>query len=256
MASNCFLFLDRIFEKDRSRIETLVDYYSTLGFNYQLLLFPEGTDKCPIATANSKRFADKTGLVHYDYVLHPRVTGFVHIIQKMRDCNYIDFVYDVTVGYPEEIVQTEVDLGVLGACPKKIVFDVKKIDIRDLPQDPEELGLWLTKKWEEKEEKLHQFYSQPGTEKLFQPSPGDDEFKMSPQTRLVQAFIVGLWSLMLFVWLYIMLNYAYQFILATLTMSFFVGCQYYYGGLENLLAQQSKQPALAPYFGYETQKTA
>ncbi|CAD5231787.1 unnamed protein product [Bursaphelenchus xylophilus] len=244
MASNCFIFLDRVFQKDGPRIETLVEYYSNLGFNYQLLLFPEGTDKCPIATANSKRFADKNGLVHYGYVLHPRVTGFTHIVQKMRECNYIDNIYDVTVGYPEEIVQSELDLGVLGACPKKIVFDVRKIEMKDVPKETEQLGEWLVKLWEDKEVKLEKFYEKPLSQRVFDTKPGDVEFKLSTQTFVIQAAIVGAWCVI------------YQFMLAMLTMTFFVGCQFYYGGLEYLLSQQAKQPALAPYFGYEIQKSS
>uniref|UniRef100_A0A1I7RS54 DUF4149 domain-containing protein n=1 Tax=Bursaphelenchus xylophilus TaxID=6326 RepID=A0A1I7RS54_BURXY len=81
-------------------------------------------------------------------------------------------------------------------------------------------------------------------------------FQLSTQTFVIQAAIVGAWCVMLVVWLYIMFNYSYQFMLAMLTMTFFVGCQFYYGGLEYLLSQQAKQPALAPYFGYEIQKSS
>ncbi len=51
----------------------------------QLLLFPEGTDKCDKATERSRLYAEKKDLVHYQYVLHPKTTGFVFILQKMRN---------------------------------------------------------------------------------------------------------------------------------------------------------------------------
>ena len=54
------MFLDRTFAKDKPRIDGLIDYYSKVGNNYQLLLFPEGTDKCPKATARSKQFAERS----------------------------------------------------------------------------------------------------------------------------------------------------------------------------------------------------
>lgn len=38
------------------------------------------------------------GLTHYDYVLHARTTGFVHIVQRMRKRGYIKWLYDVTIG--------------------------------------------------------------------------------------------------------------------------------------------------------------
>jgi lysocardiolipin and lysophospholipid acyltransferase len=84
MAANAFLFLYRQFDRDQERIDKLIDYFASSGQSYQILLFPEGTDKCPLATGRSKLHAEKKNLVHYDYVLHPRVTGFVHFLQQMR----------------------------------------------------------------------------------------------------------------------------------------------------------------------------
>lgn len=76
-------------------------------------------------------------------------------------------------------------------------------------------------------------------------------FQLSPQTFAVQMLIVGIWCTMLLVWLYLMFAYAYQTLLAYLTIAFFLGCQYCYGGLENLLVEQAKRPSLEPYFGAE-----
>lgn len=50
----------------------------------QILLYPEGTDKCPLATERSRKYAEKNQLPHYEYVLHPRTTGFIHMVQNMR----------------------------------------------------------------------------------------------------------------------------------------------------------------------------
>lgn len=55
----------------------------------QLLLFPEGTDKCERATERSRIYAEKKGLVHYAHVLHPKTTGFTFIIKKMREGQFI-----------------------------------------------------------------------------------------------------------------------------------------------------------------------
>lgn len=77
MLANAFMFLKRTFAKDQHWINELIDYYANTGNNYQLLLYPEGTDKCPKATERSRQFAEKEGLVHYDFVLHPRTTGLV-----------------------------------------------------------------------------------------------------------------------------------------------------------------------------------
>lgn len=37
--------------------------------------------------ARSNDFAEKNGLKKYDYVLHPRTTGFTFIVQRLRNGN-------------------------------------------------------------------------------------------------------------------------------------------------------------------------
>lgn len=190
-----------------------------------------GTDKCPLATGRSKNHAEAKNLVHYDYVLHPRTTGFAHFLNQVNfhtetfsthyidylqmrkrkfyfidwlfylsgfkqiilpniSDNYIDHVYDCTVAYPTEIVQSEVDLFVLGACPKNIHFDIRKIDVKDLPNDEKEIGQWLTTLWKHKEERLRKYYSKPVDRRELDSLPGDVEFTMSMHTRVLQISIV------------------------------------------------------------------
>jgi hypothetical protein len=42
MATNAFFFLYRQFDKDKERINKLIEYFASSGQNYQILLFPEG----------------------------------------------------------------------------------------------------------------------------------------------------------------------------------------------------------------------
>ncbi|VDP12088.1 unnamed protein product [Heligmosomoides polygyrus] len=171
MGSSSYIFLDRHFDTDQSHIQKILDYFARVGYNYQILLYPEGTDKCPLATERSRLYAKKHGLVHYEYVLHPRTTGFVYIIQNMRKDKYIDYVYDVTVGFGDCIVQSEVDFACQGVCPKEVYYQVRKLKIEDLPTDHDELAQWLVNLWKEKEEKLRQFYSLPRETRHFENTP-------------------------------------------------------------------------------------
>ena len=103
MSTNAFLFLYRQFDKDKARINKLIEYFANSGENYQILLFVEGlihsselhvcdlgTDKCPHATGRSKTYAAKQQLVHYDHLLHPRTTGFTHFLTQLRQRNHND----------------------------------------------------------------------------------------------------------------------------------------------------------------------
>ncbi|TKR89343.1 hypothetical protein L596_013464 [Steinernema carpocapsae] len=177
MGTNAYLFLQRSFTDDKQRIETMLDYYAKTGDSYQILLFPEGTDKCPKATAKSVQFADKKQLQQYDYVLHPKTTGFVLMVQRMRNLGYIKYLYDVTVAYNDAIVQSEVDLAKLGATPRQVHFDVRKINIDDLPETDEGLVEWLTELWRQKEDRLRTFYRQPMETRMLDTHPGSQRFE-------------------------------------------------------------------------------
>lgn len=50
----------------------------------QILLFPEGTDLTKNTKFRSDQFAEKNNLEKYQYVLHPRTTGFTHFVQEMK----------------------------------------------------------------------------------------------------------------------------------------------------------------------------
>ena len=48
-----------------------------------MVYFPEGTDLHPGGIKRSREFAEKNNLPQYEYVLHPRVTGFSFILREM-----------------------------------------------------------------------------------------------------------------------------------------------------------------------------
>lgn len=105
------------------------------------------------------KFATQEELPHYQYVLHPRTTGFVHLLQRMQSAGYLSSLYDVSVGYKETIVQGEMDLIVRGMCPKKVHFHVEKVDLGELAgKSDDELAEWLKRRWVKKEETMRDFY--------------------------------------------------------------------------------------------------
>ena len=61
----------------------------TRSFQLQVLLFPEGTDLTERTKAKSEAFAKKNDLNCYNYVLHPRTTGFTYLVEKLRLSEYI-----------------------------------------------------------------------------------------------------------------------------------------------------------------------
>ena len=128
-----FMFLKRHWDLDRENMKNTLDYFNLVDKNFELLVFPEGTDLLPETKASSDRFAEKNNLPKYEHVLHPRTTGFEFLINEMRKNDQISYVCDVTVGYPINVLQDEVELCQTGAFPREIHFHVEKFDINELP---------------------------------------------------------------------------------------------------------------------------
>ncbi|KAM9297204.1 lysocardiolipin acyltransferase 1 isoform 2-T4 [Morus bassanus] len=152
-----FVFIQRKWEDDKSHFEKMLDYFCDIREPLQLLIFPEGTDLTANTKARSNEFAEKNGLQKYEYVLHPRTTGFTFVVERLREGDNLDAIHDITVAYPQNIPQTEKHL-LNGNFPKEIHFHVQRYPIDTVPTSKEELQLWCRKRWEEKEERLRHFY--------------------------------------------------------------------------------------------------
>ena len=72
--------------------------------------------------------------------------------------NHLDAIYDVTVAYPYNYPQKELDL-ILGNCPKEVHFHIKRHPIQSVPIGEAGLQEWCKTRWEEKEQRLKQFYA-------------------------------------------------------------------------------------------------
>ncbi|CAJ0589516.1 unnamed protein product [Cylicocyclus nassatus] len=206
MGCGAFIFLERNFETDKSAISSAIEYYKESGNNYQLLLFPEGTDRSERNALQSHAFAKQNGLPQYDYLLHPRTTGFNYLLDIMRGSDYISNVYDVTVAYEDVIIDTELRLLKEGVFPKNVHFDVKKYDISEIPSDPEKSAAWLKKLWHDKEHKLRKFYeAEPHKRRL---DPSGEGYVWPVKTQGLGYYIAfGFWIMVTAMWLHSIYSY-------------------------------------------------
>ncbi|XP_070285041.1 lysocardiolipin acyltransferase 1 isoform X1 [Myotis yumanensis] len=157
MQAAAYIFIHRKWKDDKSHFEDMLDYFCDIREPLQLLIFPEGTDLTENSKARSNDFAEKNGLQKYEYVLHPRTTGFTFVVDRLREGKNLDAVHDITVAYPHNIPQTERHL-LQGDFPREIHFHVHRYPADTLPASKEDLQLWCHKRWEEKEERLRSFY--------------------------------------------------------------------------------------------------
>ena len=127
----------------------------------------------------SDKYADENSLPCYQYCIHPRTTGFVYVMNALRSGG-LDAVYDVTIGYPDVLPKTEIEVA-KGIMPREVHFHIKSYDDRDLPRDDEQLRQWCKDRWREKEERLKHFY----THKEFRDTQVEDHTKATYLNGLV-----------------------------------------------------------------------
>ncbi|XP_063362845.1 lysocardiolipin acyltransferase 1-like [Cydia amplana] len=155
MQLNFFLYVKRNWREDQLSLAQFVDYYKRLSCPCRIVLFPEGTDLSEENKRRSERFATTHNLLLYEYVLHPRTTGFAALCSRLRGAGLAS-VYDATVAY-DVPAQTEADL-LRGNMPKHIYFHFKRYPIEDLPLEDDMLKSWLHDRWREKESSLRKFH--------------------------------------------------------------------------------------------------
>ncbi|PRP76496.1 lysocardiolipin acyltransferase 1-like [Planoprotostelium fungivorum] len=198
MQKFCFLFLHRRWEQDEKNITRVLEHYSQHDYNFQLLIFPEGTDLCPDNRIKSYAYSEKNNLPRVEYTLYPRTRGLTHTLSLTR--HKIDAVYNVTIGYlPEQqIPQSEKELLQL-QLPNEIHFHVQRIPIREVPIEEEKASEWISELWRKKEADLKDFYEK----KRF---PGK-RLSVDPQTTTL-LFSVFVWICFVSLALYGMFNYS------------------------------------------------
>ncbi|XP_066451215.1 lysocardiolipin acyltransferase 1 [Eleutherodactylus coqui] len=225
-----FIFIRRKWEEDKSHFEAMLDYFCDIKEPLQLLIFPEGTDLTENTKARSHEFAEKNALEKYEYVLHPRTTGFTFIVHRLREGNNLDAIHDITVAYPHNIPQTEKHI-LMGNFPKEIHFHVRRYPVSSLPASKEDLQLWCQDRWKEKEERLQSFYK------------GERYFDVTRRSRIppckseLRVHFIKLASLLYWTTLIIAsfyLIYLYSIVrwYALIMIVIFVLQEKYFGGLE------------------------
>ncbi|VDO40677.1 unnamed protein product [Onchocerca flexuosa] len=184
----------------------------------------------------SNVYAKKNGLKRLNNLIYPRSAGFIHLINEMRRHNYIECIYDVTIAYPVNTVQSEVGLFLTGRTPQKVLFHIERIDLSCIPIKDRDIAQWINELWIAKDEKLDLFYSQ-------QPPRihiSNDQNKFiwkddNPLHKIVKLFTLCFWSLMTAFWFY-HLTFL-RFVQVLFGYFIFVSASIYgkYGGIQRMV---------------------
>uniref|UniRef100_A0A1I7Z831 PlsC domain-containing protein n=1 Tax=Steinernema glaseri TaxID=37863 RepID=A0A1I7Z831_9BILA len=240
MQLNTLLFLNRRMEEDRKRIKDMVEYWARTENNYQVLMYPEGTTICEDTLQKSRKWGEKHGLPKFDHVLHPRVNGFVLMVQKMRQLKSIDYIYDVTLAYNDVVMESELEIF-KGNSPKDIRYYVEKFRIGDLPKDDKGLADWLNERWRLKEERLRAFHDQPKDTRQLSNGKDVETFKYSDKVQEIRSTWTTIWFFFLAASIYAITCYPRAMLLhLAVSSAVFLAALRYYGGFDKLQVEVRK----------------
>ncbi len=152
------LFLDCIFLKrnwaaDQDSIRATFQRLITARIPCWIVTFVEGTRTRPEKLEASRRYAAEHDLPLLDHLLLPRTKGFTATVSGMR--NHVQAIYDCTIGYVDGV--PSLGQWIQGRMPV-VNFDFRRIEIGDLPRDPEALSAWLMERWKIKDRRLDIYY--------------------------------------------------------------------------------------------------
>ncbi|RVE54030.1 hypothetical protein evm_001433 [Chilo suppressalis] len=200
MQLNYFLYIKRSWQEDQLNLTQFVDYYKKMGTSFRLILFPEGTDLSEQNKRRSEKYATANNLPIYNFVMHPRTTGWAELCARLRGAGLAS-VYDVTVQY-DAPAQTEIDL-LRGRWPSNVHFYFKRYPIEQLPGEEVDLRAWLNQRWREKESSLQRFH----TEGIFvDASTGKIPIQRAPRSLCVAKIGFIFWSMVDIMFTFAMFN--------------------------------------------------
>lgn len=147
------VFLKRSWDKDENRIRQTFAKFRQNQIPLWLMSFPEGTRFTPAKLVKARAFAQSRGGHLPQRVLVPRSRGFAASVMGLRD--HVQAVYDVTIAYQPGRLNSM--WGLFQTVKDRVHLHVRRYPVSELPSSPEDLGLWLAKRFAEKDELLDNF---------------------------------------------------------------------------------------------------
>ncbi|CAI2735190.1 unnamed protein product [Schistosoma spindalis] len=246
MQCGSFIFLRRRIATDQQRLQKIVGYLLKVKQSCQLLIFPEGTNLHSKSLERSDSYGKQNNLPCVRYTLHPRSTGFLHLV-KLIGLDHLTEVYDVTVAYPDILPSPEINL-IYGHIPHEVHYFVRRFYLNDLldithdnqkldDETNDKLSKWLQNRWLEKENILKEYYANPIGKRSFQNeiTPDSLVFYVNSSDNIMFTYLglfnTGFWFLSMFSLVYLICTTFYiqiYFIIIQLLFTYFT---YYTNGV-------------------------
>lgn len=147
------LFIKRDWTEDRAYVLRVFQKILRQSIPMWLVSFVEGTRVRPPKLAQSRTYAQESGLRPPEHVLIPRTKGFVASVRSLH--GHADAVYDLTIGYVEGV--PTIWQWIRGDV-RRVHVHVRRFPIAGLPPDDDGLSRWLIRVFEEKDGLLTGYY--------------------------------------------------------------------------------------------------
>eukprot|EP00638_Chattonella_subsalsa_P000833 CAMPEP_0117746638 /NCGR_PEP_ID=MMETSP0947-20121206/8058_1 /TAXON_ID=44440 /ORGANISM="Chattonella subsalsa, Strain CCMP2191" /LENGTH=308 /DNA_ID=CAMNT_0005563985 /DNA_START=522 /DNA_END=1445 /DNA_ORIENTATION=+ len=215
-----FVFLKRNDrQRDLRHIRQVLKYAVDHKEPPTLLLFPEGTNISPENLERSHAYAEKKGLTKYNYVLHPKVSGWVESINTLRPS--LDAVYDITIAYvdyqPGERPSEKSMFK--GRFPREVHIHIARHTIQSIPIEKDQLEKWCKDSFDSKENQLEYFYQHKNFEQREYTANSDhaegSQGRHQTEGSVMQRYISRIFSLTVSFWTAICMLFAYGIIWST-----------------------------------------
>lgn len=92
------IFVKKTWESDKYHVTNSLRYLCETGPPLHAIIFPEGRILTESTKAADKEYAERNDLNVYHNLLFPKLNGFIHTVQVLREYGDVD-VYDITTGY-------------------------------------------------------------------------------------------------------------------------------------------------------------
>ncbi|KAL7676947.1 hypothetical protein ACOME3_003197 [Neoechinorhynchus agilis] len=117
-----YIFLRRKWDADEPFLRNRFQLYARSKRNVWILIYPEGTNFSAVHKAKNDIYADKMGLKHTDFTLHPRTTGLHYLLSHIGQCHNADSrkLVDMTIAYRDDYPVEIRDLIIGGNTPAEV----------------------------------------------------------------------------------------------------------------------------------------
>lgn len=147
------LFIDRDWASDSEQIHRTFDRLVSDKVPVHLVSFVEGTRFTMVKLEAAQAYARERELPVPRHTLVPRSKGFAASVEGLR--SHITAVYDLTIAY--EVGVPNLWQYIKGLV-ERVHVHVRRFPIDDMPQSADDLRHWLLARWDEKNQRLDDYY--------------------------------------------------------------------------------------------------